>query len=225
MRARFTSPWLLTLALPLLAGLVLLAQHWPRGKRTHVVPDVSEAEVASADARASTELASARESSHPGGAPAEALDAPTAAHEPALFEESRSGDSANAEAQLDGPELVMSWSDGSELRVPASGYRLVGDQLTIYAEDGSVEETGRWDGKHKQGPWQYFEKDGTCVLLGDYVDGLAHGNWLAWHSNGNFRGQSDMVAGKFHGQRSAWNEDGSFDLEASGEYVAGVKQP
>lgn len=200
-------------ALPLIAGSTWLARHWLPDRPAPLAPE-ARADSRSAEARGpAAELAQLVEAGQ--------LTASVQPAAPIAVPLLRDGEPVPQRAH--GPELVMSFTDGSTRRVPADRYLLIGERLTIYAEDGSIEEAGPWDGQHKQGVWEYFDSDGTRVLMGRYVDGLAEGNWLAWHSDGRLRGQADIVAGAFHGFKAAWDENGLYDLESSGDYDQGAK--
>lgn len=108
-------------------------------------------------------------------------------------------------------------------RVSADRYTLHNGYLTILHPDGSPAERGNWDGKLRQGDWEYFSEEGQLELQSFYVDGVAEGHGTLWYPDGRVADRAVVRNGELHGTRVRWNRDGSLDAELSGEYVDGVK--
>ncbi|MBI1382863.1 MAG: hypothetical protein GC161_17455 [Planctomycetaceae bacterium] len=107
--------------------------------------------------------------------------------------------------------------------IPADGYTLHNGYLTVLHTDGSPAERGNWDGKYRQGDWEYFSEEGHLELQSFYVNGIAERQGTRWYPDGRVEGHASILNGKFHGPRMQWNRDGTLDAEVSGEYVHGVK--
>lgn len=153
------------------------------------------------------------------------------------------------ELELNGPELeVIVGSQGAEQPVPPNEpqreplvilppegldccaetlpgelYEIIDGQLLTYHPNYMIASFGAWDGRHKQGPWEYYNENGQVAIRCSYVNGIAEGPGISWHSNGVEAISGESRGGKFHGTVRAWHPDGTVDSEKSGQYINGEK--
>jgi hypothetical protein len=156
-------------------------------------------------------------------APAPSLDERVTSEPLRVVVEGARGESPAIEEER--PDLVLEDPSGGRHEVlPASRYRIEDGRLAILHPSGGVAESGAWDGRWKQGVWQYFDEAGRRTLEGAYVDGRASGPWVRWRADGTVAEEAETVAGEFHGWRRVWRDDGSFDDALSGPYVRGARR-
>lgn len=95
--------------------------------------------------------------------------------------------------------------------------------LTIFHANGQVEESGPFDGEHKQGQWTCWSETGVVLLQGRYENGKTEGLWRAWSDEGVLVGETETHEGKFDGFCRFWTPDGALDIARTGTYRAGTK--
>ncbi|MCY3001767.1 MAG: hypothetical protein NTV21_08180 [Planctomycetota bacterium] len=95
--------------------------------------------------------------------------------------------------------------------------------LTIFHANGQAEESGPFDGDHKQGQWTSWSETGVVLLQGRYENGKTEGLWRAWSDEGVLVGETETHEGKFDGFCRFWTPDGALDVARTGTYRAGTK--
>ena len=90
------------------------------------------------------------------------------------------------------------------------------------------EVTGRGLGQikngNKEGPWEFYYKNGQVEEKGDYKNGKREGPWVYYLDNGQLGSKGDYKNGKREGPWVDYNRDGTVDEENTGTYKNGVQQ-
>lgn len=64
-------------------------------------------------------------------------------------------------------------------------YKVKGDlvEVTIYNDNGTIEQHGFFKDKKLHGTWEFYNKQGKKIALANYLEGKKVGKWLFWNKD------------------------------------------
>lgn len=83
--------------------------------------------------------------------------------------------------------LVSAQNDNGEVSLKEGNkqYKAKGDlvEVTIYHDNGEIEQHGFFKDKKLHGTWQFFNNEGKKLAVANYNQGKKTGKWLFWNND------------------------------------------
>jgi antitoxin component YwqK of YwqJK toxin-antitoxin module len=87
---------------------------------------------------------------------------------------------------------------------------------------GDYREEGSYSYGYRNGYWKYFDKNGSLLFEGEFIDNNPNGKHLFYWDNGRIKDDIQYLMGRKDGDWKKYNYDGSLLLVIS--YENGIEQ-